>query len=186
MSWSTKRFVVFLAFIHLFRSYIRVCFQVVAFVKEHIWHKILLMRLELTRVCCLNRFQLVIGLYKRHSSLFLRVCLPKPALPLIALWYLICVCRCVWVYVCWSGFGFHLELFFLCVCVSMCPEIFLCSSVWNLQVIIFTNNLCVCVCIYISMHVCVHLCVCMIHVLFNFCLNLSIIFSPLFEVACSR
>ena len=40
--------------IYLFCSYIRVCFQVVAFVREHIWHKTLLMeysiRLELIRV----------------------------------------------------------------------------------------------------------------------------------------
>ena len=43
-----------LGFIDLFCSYIRVCFHLVAFVKEHIWHKALLMsysmRLELTRV----------------------------------------------------------------------------------------------------------------------------------------
>ena len=61
-------------------SYICVFFQFVAFVREHIWHKVLLMgcsmRLELTRVCILNGFQLVMGLYGGHSSLFLRVCLP--------------------------------------------------------------------------------------------------------------
>ena len=38
-----------------------------------------------------------------------------------------------------------------------------------------------CVCnIYI-----VSICVCVIHVLFNFGLNLSVIFFPLFELACS-
>ena len=80
MSRPTKRFVFFLGFIYLFRSYIRVYFQFVAFVKEHIWYKALLMgysmRLELTLVCSLNGFQLVMGLYGSHSTLFLRVCLP--------------------------------------------------------------------------------------------------------------
>ena len=51
MSRSTKRFVFFR--INLFCSYIRVCFQLVAFVREHIWQKPLLIeysvRLELTR-----------------------------------------------------------------------------------------------------------------------------------------
>ena len=68
--------------------------------------------------------------------------------------------------------------FFFCVCLSVCLDIFfylrVCSSVvWNLLVIIFTNNV-LCVYIYISMYVCVHLCVCMIHILFNFGLDLSI------------
>ena len=43
-------------------------------------HKALLMeysmRLELTCICSLNNFQLVMGLYGGRSSLFLRVCLP--------------------------------------------------------------------------------------------------------------
>ena len=51
---STKRFVIF-EFIYSFSSNIRVCFQFVAFVREHIWHKALLMgysmKLELTCVC---------------------------------------------------------------------------------------------------------------------------------------
>ena len=33
------------------------------------------MRLELTRVCSLNGFLLVMGFYGGHISLFLRVCL---------------------------------------------------------------------------------------------------------------
>ena len=37
MSWSTKRFVIFLGFIYLFCSNIRVCFQLDAFVREHMW-----------------------------------------------------------------------------------------------------------------------------------------------------
>ena len=52
----TKRFV-FFEFIYLFCSYICVCFQLVGFVIEHIWHKALLMRysmrFELTRFCSL-------------------------------------------------------------------------------------------------------------------------------------
>ena len=74
--------------IYLFCSYIHVCFQLVAFMREYIWHKALLMehsmRLELTSVWSLNDFQLVI---KRSSSLFLTVCLPKSALSLIDIWY---------------------------------------------------------------------------------------------------
>ena len=34
-----------------------------------------LMRLELTHVCSLNGFQLVMGFYEGNSSLILRVCL---------------------------------------------------------------------------------------------------------------
>ena len=55
-----------------FRSYI--CFQLFAFVREHIWRNALLMeylmRLELTRVFSLNGFQLVMGLYRCHFSFF--------------------------------------------------------------------------------------------------------------------
>ena len=80
MSRSMKRFVFLLGFIYLFCSYIRVCFQLLAFVREHIWHKALLMgysmKLEFTCVCSLNGFKLVMGLYGGHSSLFLRVCSP--------------------------------------------------------------------------------------------------------------
>ena len=89
MNTSTKRIVFFDRVIYLSRSYIHVCFQLVAFAREHIWYKAVLMgysmRLELTCVCSLNGFQLVISLYGGHSSLFLRVHLPKSALPLIGL-----------------------------------------------------------------------------------------------------
>ena len=54
ISRSIMRFVFFNSFICLFCSYIPVCFQLVAFIREHIWHKALLMvysmRLELTHV----------------------------------------------------------------------------------------------------------------------------------------
>ena len=69
----TKRFV-FFELIYLFCSYMLVCFHLVAFVREHIWHKVLLMgysmRLELTHVCSLNAFQLVMGLYSGHLLFF--------------------------------------------------------------------------------------------------------------------
>ena len=41
MSWYTKRIVFFR--IYLFCFYICVCVQLVAFIREHIWHKALLM-----------------------------------------------------------------------------------------------------------------------------------------------
>ena len=73
---STKRFV-FFECIYLFCSYIRVCFQLLAFAREHIWHKVWLMgysmRLEITCVCSLNDFLLVIGFY-RGLPLFFLVC----------------------------------------------------------------------------------------------------------------
>ena len=52
----------------------RVCFQLVAFFREHVWHKALLMgysRLELTVVCSLNGFQLVIGFLDLTPLFFL-------------------------------------------------------------------------------------------------------------------
>ena len=39
------------------------CFLLVAFIREHTWHKALLMRLEVIHVSSLNVFQLVMGLY---------------------------------------------------------------------------------------------------------------------------
>ena len=90
-------------FIYLFCSYIRMCFQLVAFVREHIWHMALLMghsmRFELTRVCSLNGFRMVMGKCKGHSSFFFWMCLPYPILHLIGFWYLICFCRCVYIYI---------------------------------------------------------------------------------------
>ena len=75
-----NRFEFFLGYIHLFCSYIHVCFLLVAFIGGHIWHKVLLMGysvgLQLSHICSLNGFQLVMSLYIGHSSLFLKVCLP--------------------------------------------------------------------------------------------------------------
>ena len=98
------------------------------------------MRLELTRVYNLHGFQLIIGLYGGHSSLFqgvsnftcfnphcflylirffvvsVRVCVCAPARA--------CVCVCLW-----EWFSILLTVIFsLCVCVSMYLEIFFC--VW--------------------------------------------------------
>ena len=59
--------------------YICVCFQLVVFVREHIWHKALLMgysmRLELTLDCSLNVFQLVMDFLIEVILFFLRECL---------------------------------------------------------------------------------------------------------------
>ena len=151
MSRSTKRFVFW--GIYLFCSYIRLCFQLDAFVREHIWHKDLLMgylmRLELTHVCSLNGFQLVMGFYETLSSLFLCVYLSLlyPSFT-FDVWYVVCVS--------WNGFGFHLHLFSLCARVNVYPV----------------------VCVYVYMYVCFFpfVCVCRIHVLFKFSLNLSINF----------
>ena len=91
----------------------RVFFQLVAFIREHIWHKALVMRcsmrLEIIRVCSLNSFQLVMGLCRGHPSLFLRVCLPQSALPVIyfLVFDTLCVCGCVLEY-----FGFHEQFLF--------------------------------------------------------------------------
>ena len=66
-----KKFEFLEGFIYLFRSYIRVYFQLIVLVREHIWHRALLMgnsmRLELTRASSLIGFQLVMGLYRGHT-----------------------------------------------------------------------------------------------------------------------
>ena len=82
--------------IYSFCSYIHLCFQLDAFIREYVWHKALLMeyslRLKLTCVCSLNGFQLVMGFYEGHSSLFLS--LLYPSFP-FDIWYIVCVCVCV-------------------------------------------------------------------------------------------
>ena len=73
MSRSTKRFVFFR--IYLFCFYICVCFQLIAFVRQYICHKALLigylMRLEVTRACSLKNFPLVMDLYRGLPLFFL-------------------------------------------------------------------------------------------------------------------
>ena len=70
----------FKGFIHLFCSYIHVCFQLASFFREHVWHKASLigyaMKLKLICVGILNGFQLVMGFYGGHSSHFFRMCSP--------------------------------------------------------------------------------------------------------------
>ena len=122
ISRSMKRFVFFR--ISLFCSYISVCFQFVAFLREHIWYRALLMiysiRLELTCVCSLNDFLLVMGLYRVHPLFFLECALPYFALFLIDIW-------CFLLWLCWNCFGFHSVIFPLCVSVSWR---FFCVVVW--------------------------------------------------------
>ena len=118
----------------LFCWYIRVCFYLVVFVREHTWHKALLMgysmRLEFIRVCNLNDFLLVMGLYRNHHLFFFRVC---PALPLIDIWYVLSLCVCVWVL---EWFWISLSYFSpMCVCVSMRRRNFV--------------RVCVCVCVVV-------------------------------------
>ena len=65
--------------------YIYVCFQLVAFVREHVWHKAFLMgylmRLELTLVSSINDPSLVRLIYIGVVVLFSGVCLLWSALP---------------------------------------------------------------------------------------------------------
>ena len=71
-------------FIYLFTflvlTYVYISSLILSSENMYVWHKALLMgysmRLELTHVCCLNGFQLVMTFYEGHSSLFLRVSLP--------------------------------------------------------------------------------------------------------------
>ena len=112
LKWvGQQRNLCFLEFLYLFCSYIRVCFQLDTFVREHVCQKAYLMgysmRLELTCVCCLNGFQWVISFYECRSFLFLRVCFSWATLPLIYFWYVnlwarlrVCLCVCVCVCVC--------------------------------------------------------------------------------------
>ena len=75
LEWvSPQKDLYFLGFIHLFCSYIHVCFQLDAFIREHVWHKALLMgysmRLELTHACSLNGNQLVMGFFLKVAPFF--------------------------------------------------------------------------------------------------------------------
>ena len=101
LKWvGPQRDLYFLGFIYLFFSYIRVYFHLHAFVKEHVWHKALLMeysvRIELTRVCSLSCFQLVMGFFMKDPSFFfLEFVSLNLFLPFICFWYWIrCVCVC--------------------------------------------------------------------------------------------
>ena len=90
MNRSMKRFV-FLRIIHLFCSYICVCFQLVAFIREHMWHKAMcmgyLMKPKLKRCLLVECFSYLHGF--SPLSFFLRVCLFFFLSP-IGHWYLMC------------------------------------------------------------------------------------------------
>ena len=78
-----------------------------------------------------------------------------------------CVCVCVYVCVCVC----------VCVCVGVVSDfIFVFFSQCMSESASWDLFLCVYIYIYIYMYICFHLCACMIYVLFNFGLNLSIKF----------
>ena len=143
---SPRRDLNFLEFIYLFHSYRRVYFQLVAFVKEHIWHKALLMgysmRLELTRVCSLNYFQLLMSLYRSHPLFFLECVYLSLLYPSFIFDMFLSLCVCVCVCVCVGVVLDFTNSYFSSVCVCECGSwtFFVCmcgSVVWNLLVTIF-------------------------------------------------
>ena len=76
MNRSTKRFIFFkVLFIYFVLTHMYVSSLLLSL--EHVWYKALLMgysmKLELTHVCSLNGFQLVMGFYGAHYSFFLCV-----------------------------------------------------------------------------------------------------------------
>ena len=125
------------------------------------------MRVELTRVCSLNGFQLVMGLYRGHSLFFFECVLPLSALPLLDIWYVfVVVCAFVRAFVCMC-IGVlldYINTYFSSVCVSVCLGDFcvcMCGSVvWNLLVTIFSNNLYLYISRYLCMFVYIYMCVC--------------------------
>ena len=195
---STKRTVFFRMYL-FFCSYIRVCFQLDTFVREHVWHKALLMwysmRLELTRVCILNDFQLVIGFFYEGRSFLLLECISlnllNPSFTFDICTVCVCVCVCVLE---WFRISLIvIVIFSLCVCVCVCV------LEWFRISLIIIFSLCVCVCvyecldifwvyIYIYIYIYIYMyvytfvclfpfvCVCTTYVIFNFGLNLSIKF----------
>ena len=90
MSWSTKRFEFFFIFFVLTYVYV----SILMLSSGNVWKKALLMRTDLTRVCCLNVFRLVMGLYNGHSSLFLECVYFSLLYPSFAfdIWYVVCGC----------------------------------------------------------------------------------------------
>ena len=150
---SMKRFVFWNLFIlFLQKCYIYVCFQLVAFVREHMWHKAILMgysmRLELTLVSsindpCLVRLVYIGVLVPLFWSVFTLVCFTR-------LWYFysfVCVC----VYVCVLELEwFWVSLTALCVCVCVC--IMGGFVVLNLLIVLAPFF---CICIHMSVYLCV-------------------------------
>ena len=120
---STKRFVffnLFILFLHM--CYIYICFQLVAFVREHVWHKTYLMgysmRLELTRASSINDLSGQTSLYRGRYSSFLECVyfsLLYPSL-IFDIFVVVCVYVCVFV-LALEGFWVSLTAFFVRVSV---------------------------------------------------------------------
>ena len=164
---STKRFE-FFELIYLFCSYIRVFFQLDAFVRERILHKALFMgnsmRLELTRVCSLNDFQLVMGLYRGLPLFFLECVYLSLLYPFLIfdMFLSLCVCVCVL-----EWFWISLPVIFLsvrvcvCVCESVCfGDFFVWVCVVSLKFtgnFFFPNSFCRCIYLHTSMYACAYI-----------------------------
>ena len=102
--------------IYLFCSFKCLCFQFDTFIREHVWHKTLLMgysmRLEPTDVCNLNEFQLIMSFLWKSLFSFSLECVSFSLLYssfAFDIWYVVCmyVCMCI------------------CVCVHACDGVVL-------------------------------------------------------------
>ena len=133
-----------LSILFLYTCYIYECFQLVALVREHVWHKALLMgfsmRLKLTLVSSINDFWLVrlvyIGVVVRFSwSVFTLVCFTR------LIWYVyscVCVCVCVGVGVFflkiypYSFFGPTTTIYiYIYIYIHICVCVCVCVCVWT-------------------------------------------------------
>ena len=128
------------------------CFQLVAFVIEHIWHKALVFAVWMVFSWLWVYMDVTILNFLEYIYLSLL----KPSFA-FDIGYVVCVCVCVCVCVL-EWFRISLTIIFLCVYMNMRLEIFVwvcvcvCGSVvWNILVIIFLLIICVCVCIYIRL-----------------------------------
>ena len=148
-------------FIYLFYSYIHVYFQLVAFVRERICCALLIgysMRLELTRVCSLNDYQLVMCWYRSLPLFFLEWVYLSLLYPhLVFDVFCLCVCvlewfwitltvifpLCVWVCV--------LGIFRVCMCVSVRKLLVTFFLIVFFGVYIYTYK-CMFVCVYIYIY----------------------------------
>ena len=132
MKISSKRFVLFK---ELFISFLRICFQLVAFVWEHKRQKAMwmgfLLRLEL--IC--EWFSGFVWVYAEvtPSFPFLKVCLFSLFLPLlifdfwfvlkffaVLLWIILCVCVCVCVCLFDMLYSLLVVCYWFCVCMCAC------------------------------------------------------------------
>ena len=144
---------------------------------------------------CYWGFQLVMGFFMKVGFYFFKsVFLLTYFTPhLLLIFDAVCVCVYVRVRVCMCACVCVCVCICACVCVRVCLCVCACVGVVSdLTYSYFFLRVCENVClensfgIYIYIYIHFHLCVYTIHVLFNFGVNLSTVFSPLFEVACSR